>query len=234
MTRDLLVLVPTRGRPHAVAELLDTWHCGPSTDLLLGVDDDDPELPTYRALVDAHNEPAVILQTGPRLRLGGTLNALATEHATHYRAIAFMGDDHRPRTIGWDTAFLAELDRLRAEHGAGLVYGDDLLMRQRLPTAVALTSNIVTTLGRMVPTGLIHLYLDNYWLDLGHALDAITWMPNVIVEHVHPSAGKAAWDDRYDEVNAPAVYDADQATYEAFVAAGGLDRDATAIRAANP
>ncbi|MEU0937608.1 hypothetical protein [Embleya sp. NPDC005971] len=230
MTRDLLVIVPTRGRPHAIADLLDTWDVADGTDLLLGVDDDDPELPAYRALVDAHNEPAVFLAVGPRLRLGGTLNALAADHAPGYRAIAFMGDDHRPRTTGWDAAMLAELDRLRAERGAGIVYGDDGLMHERLPTAVAMTSNIVTTLGRMVPPGLIHLYLDNYWLDLGRALDAITYMPHVLVEHLHPSAGKAAWDERYDEVNAPAMYDADKTTYEAFDAGGGIENDAARIR----
>lgn len=231
MTRDLLTVIPTRGRPAAVADLLDGWHHEPGTDLVLAVDLDDPELGAYQALVEAHNEPGVWLHVGPRLRLGGTLNAVAADHAPKYRAIAFLGDDHRPRTPRWDRTFLAELDRLHAEHGAGIVYGDDLLMGERLPTAVAMTSNIVTTLGRMVPPGLVHLYLDDYWLALGRALDAITYMPHVVIEHLHPSAGKAAWDERYAEVNHPAMYDADKATYEAFIAAGGLEADASAIRA---
>ncbi len=45
--------------------------------------------------------------------------------------------------------------------------------------------------------------VDNYWRDLGTAAGCLTYLPDAIVEHLHPSAGKAALDEGYGRVNAP-------------------------------
>lgn len=217
---DLLIIVPTRGRPEAAAELLTVWD-GANADLLFAVDDDDPDRDTYAAL-DAW------VTVGPRRRLGPTLNAAAAEYAGDYRAVGFLGDDHRPRTPGWPEQFLEALDRHPVP---GLAYGNDLLQGRNLPTAVVMDSRIIGALGRMVPEGLVHLFLDNYWLDLGRELDAIAYLDNVIVEHLHPVAGKAEWTPAYQESNAWWAHD--EATYRAFVAAGGIQADAALIRAAS-
>ena len=55
----------------------------------------------------------------------------------------------------------------------------------------------------MVPPGMIHLYFDNFWLDFGRAMGKITYLPDVIIEHMHPAVGKAVLDAGYQEVNAP-------------------------------
>jgi hypothetical protein len=60
---------------------------------------------------------------------------------------------------------------------------------------------------------MVHMYLDDYWLALGSALQRITYLPDVVIEHVHPLAGKAKWDLGYTEVNGPAVYEQDRARY---------------------
>jgi hypothetical protein len=125
-----------------------------------------------------------------------------------------MGDDHRPRTRGWDTAYMQELGRL----GTGLVYGNDLIQGQALPTQVAMTSDIVLATGHMVPPGIVHLWIDNAWLAIGNALGAITYLPDVVVEHQHPIAGKAAWDAGYAECNTDALMDADRAVFEQWQA----------------
>jgi hypothetical protein len=63
-----------------------------------------------------------------------------------------------------------------------------------------------------------HLYLDNFWLRLGNDLDAIAYLDDVIVEHMHPVAGKAAMDEGYATVNAKEVYLADKIAYDNYVA----------------
>jgi hypothetical protein len=215
----LAVIVPSRGRPNNIVDLLGAWRAtDTAADLFVAVDDDDPTLVAYKAIhaTDQEHGREWALITGPRLRMGPTLNVVAYSLRDDYRHLGFMGDDHRPRTPGWDVRFSEALDTL----GTGLVYGNDLIHGKNLPTAVAMTSDIVAALGGMVPKGMIHLYLDNFWLQLGEALSRIFYLDDVIIEHLHPIAGKAAWDAGYQEVNAAEVYDADKARLEEFITNG--------------
>lgn len=203
----LLMIVPTRGRPRNAAELWQAWKdtTGPEADVLFAVDDDDPELETYKAL-------GVPLRVRARSRFGGILNQVALEVAAPwgYFATGYMGDDHRPRSSGWSRRFLEELDRL----GTGMVYGNDLLQGQNLPTAIAMTTDIIWALGYMVPGGLEHLFVDNAHLELGRAIGRIKYLPDVVLEHMHPVAGKAVEDDLYRLNNAEAQYEADGRRFE--------------------
>lgn len=200
--RDLLMIVPTRGRPGNTSELIEAWTATTSrhADLLIAVDDDDPDLDGYRALgLPEAVTPLggqIRMTVGPRERLGGTLNTLSHRYAPHYRALGFLGDDHRPRTRHFDAALIGALDRLHT----GIVYGDDLFQGPNLPTAVAMTSDIVTTLGYMCPGGLVHMYLDNAWKAWGEGIGRLAYLPHVVIEHLHPHAGKGTTDDRYTEV----------------------------------
>lgn len=208
----IVYLVPSRGRPHNIAQLVAAWAAtsAGAADLVVAVDDDDATLEQYREL----ELPAFAqLVTGPRLRLGGTLNALAPDLATRYRAVGFMGDDHRPRTSGWDAMLEEDLAP------AAVIYGNDLIQGPALPTAVLLESSIVRTLGYYVPPGMLHLWLDNYWLELGRRLGTLRYDPRIVIEHVHPIAGRAEWDAGYAENNSAATWDADEARFRQYAAA---------------
>jgi hypothetical protein len=227
---DLLVIIPTRGRPDSVPAILDSWRrTGATADLLFAVDDDDPMLAGYREHMEALERVGnfrVDWHTGPRLRLCGTLNEVAADAAPRYRFLAFLGDDHRPRTQGWDERF-----RICLSGGPGVVYGNDLLMGERMPTAVAMTSDIVQTLGYMAPTSLVHLCLDLVWLDWGKGMERITYLDDVVIEHMHPANGKAVMDQGYQECNSSEQATADAAAYYAYRDEGGLEADLDKLRA---
>jgi hypothetical protein len=72
--------------------------------------------------------------------------------------------------------------------------------------------------------------VDNYWLALGQAADCITYLPDVVVEHLHPVAGKAQWDEGYVRVNNSAVYQADQEAFTAYLR-DNLAREVELVRA---
>lgn len=210
-----LYLVPTRGRPDNALRLVKAWHTTTTGDtrLQLCLDDDDPELARYEELLrtpdlDGHRFGYVV---GPRLRLGPTLNHYATYAMDTYDAIGFMGDDHLPRTPGWDRELA---DSLRP---FGVAYGNDLIQGPALPTAVLLDARLVRAMGFMCPPGLVHMYLDNFWRHLGVAMGTLAYRPDVVIEHLHPIAGKSEWDDRYREVNDGGVYAADEAAYAEFM-----------------
>jgi hypothetical protein len=231
MSGRLVYLVPTRGRPGNAAALIDAFDTtrGGVADLVLAVDDDDGRLDEYRAL---ELPEWCQLITGPRLRLGGTLNALAPMFVTgytpavDYAGVGFMGDDHRPRTLGWDEQLADELD---ATPG-GVVYGNDLVHGGALPTAVLLDAAIIRTVGYFVPPRMVHLWLDNYWLELGRRLGTLRYRADVVIEHVHPITGRAEWDDGYRENNADTVWRHDEAIYRDHLGSGQLDADVAAIR----
>ena len=221
---DLLMIVPSRGRPAAVAELAHAWAetSAGAADLLVVVDDDDLALSDYQKL---EVEIRVHASTGSR-GIVPVLNAAAVEAAGRYRMVGFMGDDHRPRTLGWDKRIVDQLDGL----GTGIVYGDDLLRGEALPTAVAMTSDIVLALGYMAPPALRHLFVDNVWYDLGHVIGRIRYLPDVTIEHLHPAIGKGQWDELYRELNADATYVLDRAAYNAYKISGGLAGDVDKVR----
>ncbi|WP_435610052.1 hypothetical protein [Streptomyces sp. C10-9-1] len=229
-TDDLLVIIPTRGRPDAVPALLDAWQAtGATADLLFAIDEDDPRRDDYLA----HGEPArarglhPIWSVGPRLRLVGTLNDVANTMAPRYPYLAFMGDDHRPRPADrpWDARI-----RECLSGGPGIVYGNDLLQGQKMPTAVAMTSDIVTALGYMALPACTHLCVDLVWKDWGEGMGRLTYLPDMVIEHLHPANGKAALDAGYEEANSPAMVDHDTAAYYRYRDTGGLDADLATLR----
>lgn len=211
---DLVIVVPSRGRPKAAAELAEQCAktCTADTVLLVVVDTDDPTLPEYQAPTGTQ---VYFSWAPPDSGHVGAINwgAARALEDFHPFAIAKLDDDHRPRSPkGWDAAMLAAL----REMGTGIVYGNDLLQGERLPTAPAITSGIVKELGFMAPPVLDHLYCDNFWLDLGKAADCLRYMPEVVIEHLHPAAGKAQWDEGYSRANSSAQYQRDGSAYAEY------------------
>ena len=211
MPSRLTVLVPSRGRPENVARLKAAFtETARFAELAVFADEDDVRVSEYEALADEKCSVTV----GPRLRLGGTLNTWAPVLAEENEILGFMGDDHLPRTLHWDEVIASKMRKNR------IVYGNDLLQGAALPTAVFMDSNIVTTLGFMVLPGQIHLFMDNFWKSLGEKLGTLKYLPDVIIEHLHYSAGKTGEDQTYVEANSSANWSNDQAIYEAWMREG--------------
>lgn len=204
---DLITIIPTRGRPEAVPEIAQCWvDTGAVSEVIFAVDDDDPTKDAY--LSHQGINPHFHFVTGPRLRLAGTLNDQVKKHQHWYGIVGFAGDDHRPRTKGWDQRFAECLSG-----GAGVVYGNDLLMGSKMPTAVWMTSDIPATLGYFCPPYFVHLCLDLVWKDWGDGMGRITYLDDVIIEHMHPANNKSQMDAGYIEVNSPEMVTLDTKAY---------------------
>ncbi len=216
MTSPLLVIVPTRGRPQNAARLARAFEETDSlnADLVFVADHDDPELAAYHLAA-----PRLLVHRGETGKgLVPALNWAADLYADDYDHLGFMGDDHLPRTAGWDAHVLGALDTRQPR----VVYGNDLLQGETLPTAAFMPSRLVRALGFMAPPVLRHLYVDNFWLDLGRSLGGLRYLPDVVIEHVHPAAGKTAMDDRYRVVNAAEADQADRQAWWRFRDGGGF------------
>ncbi|MCM8552318.1 hypothetical protein [Streptomyces sp. STCH 565 A] len=229
MADDLLVIIPTRGRPHTVPEIMAAWdETAATAHVLFAVDTDDPELAAYKKHAAAYKADGRVRFTfGKRRRLVGTLNQQAVKATGSYRFLAFMGDDHRPRPapMSWDARI-----RECLSGGPGIVYGNDLLQGEKMATAVAMTSDIVATLGYMAPPAMVHLCVDLCWVDWGRGMQRITYLDDMVIEHLHPAASKAELDAVYEECNSEAQVSADTAAYYEYRDAGGLEADLAKLR----
>ena len=63
---------------------------------------------------------------------------------------------------------------------------------------------------------------------LGDKAGVIEYLSDVLIEHMHPAAGKAEWDPGHIRVNRRQQYLRDNLSFEAWVL-DGLDRDARLI-----
>lgn len=237
MNDRLAVIVPTRGRPENIRKVLAAWdftNAWTDADLFLAVDADDPMSPGYWQVV-TESPHSIVMHEVPTWRpMVPKLNEAAMSIVDRgYSAIAFAGDDHLPRTIGWARRYLDAL----AELGSGMVYGDDGFQGANLATEWAVTADAIRALGKMVPAPVDHLYCDNAMMDLFGGAGAMRHLPEIRIEHMHPVAGKAARDAQYDRVNGREQYRGDRAKYliwKNLKAVNGLSDQLETIRALRP
>jgi hypothetical protein len=201
----LLLLVPSRGRPQNIARLWQAMNatCEGETTLLVGLDADDPRRedypggPEYVIREHLHQVVAWInYLSGPLFRDG-------------YDFVGTIGDDNVPRTAGWDTAMMGELEQ------QPFAYGNDLYPFRPpgvLATHVFTRAEVIGALGYFGPPALRHSFVDDVWTAWGAAA-GISFRRDVIIEHLHFTTG-ALHDDTY--ARSQAVMAADQAVYAAY------------------
>lgn len=226
----LVMIIPSRGRPDAAREAADSAAENRSrtdTEVIIAVDG-DPDARYSRATTALGG---ISVERDPVHRgMVRTLNAVATRvvrsrFVTH---VGFMGDDHRVHTPGWDT------ELMKSAGPVGVAYADDLNPNVDLPTSVVLGANLVRTIGCMAPNVLGHLYVDDFWRELGLRLGRLAYRPDIVIEHMHPSVGKGEWDDQYRRVNSPEQFERDAEIWRSIRDGGALDIAVNQIRRAYP
>lgn len=225
----MIVIVPTRGRPeNVVRQQAAVTAAGTSlADFVYVIDADDPKAVEYCRLGLSRLD---VLDGRGGGGMVPALNFAARQYSDIYDAVGFMGDDHLPRTPRWDRRIIGALNEdWSAPH---VVYGNDLLQGANLATAAFLDSRTVKALGYMAPPDLHHLYADNFWMELGQRLGGLTYLDDVVIEHMHPIANKAAWDAEYTRVNTSDMDTADRRAWETYRDFGDMASAVARVRRA--
>jgi predicted O-methyltransferase YrrM len=227
---ELLIIIPTRGRPQNVTRVIEAWQATGAfevANVLFAVDEDDPELERYLA-IPAH--PQVAITVAERVPMAPRTNIEAARFADRFYALGSAGDDHVPETAGWAQRYLEELKRL----GSGIVFGDDGFQHGKLCTEWAMTSDIVRALdGRLIPAPVDHLYSDNSVYDLGKVSGMMSYLPEIKITHYHPAAGRAQSDEGYQRVNSRGQYASDGEAFKRWRRLQ-LPGDVSKLRALRP
>jgi hypothetical protein len=172
--------------------MLDSVHATrrAETHLHVAVDGDDDKLPQYQAVMGKAGQDGDMLETGPRKGLCGTTNDVAVRRAGEYPFLASLGDDMVPRTPGWDAALIRAIQDMG---GTGFSYPWDGV-REDIPEAVVMSSDIVQALGWMCEPTLAHWYPDNVWADLGRGAGCLRHCRAIAVDHLNPATGQVRAD----------------------------------------
>lgn len=208
---DLTIYVPTKGRPDNAKRLQDVFY--KTTRLMSRIvfikSDNDPKLDHYKDLHESITVSPHKLGFVEPLNLG----YLQDRRKVYSYALGFMGDDHLPRTNGWDEKYVSALLEMKA----GFVYGNDGFQGAAIPTQIAMTSDIPLALGFMTLPQLSHLYADNWWLDFGNRINKIKYLADTVIEHMHPAVGKASNDAGYEFSGSFTLDQSDKAIYAQYL-----------------
>lgn len=153
---------------------------------LVGViDEDDPLFDDYRGADTFVIAPA------------GTVHSDLWNQAWEaaHGDIAFLGaDDLIFRTIGWDEMITEAIDELPDR--IAMAYGDDGTPPQRA-THPAVSREWIDCVGWFTPPYFASWYADRWIWDVADLVGRRRFLPDVLIEHMHPAWGKAADDPLY-------------------------------------
>lgn len=203
----ITVVIPSRGRPdraHEAVEAAADLAALPSTEVVLAVDRDDPLIDRYTKLRWGRARVMLtVLEPAASGNLVRATNAVSVPLAADQpdSIIGNLGDDHMCRTPGWDVLVAEALEQ------PGIAYGDDLLQGERLPTAPFISARVVNALGWYALPSCHHMYIDDAWKALGNEAGILRFVPELVIEHVHPATGQVPSDAGYARADAEMSHD---------------------------
>lgn len=196
-------MCPSRGRPKAAADLLESFDRTRATNevaLLFLVDSDDPTWPDYPPHLEVGQPTGD--PTGP-------LNRAAI--ASKSSILGFCGDDTRFETQGWDNQVL---DALKSP---GFCWGDDGHSRP-WPSTVFISRRIVKALGYMVPPTLRRGFFDVVWVELAHMTGLTRTLPDVMFRHDNSAGDPQSPNFRPEAQVHPEVIASDEQAFHRWMA----------------
>jgi len=165
MKRPILMLLPSRGRPQALAECIGemTKHGSDLFDIL-------------------------VLQ-GAAEGVVSVFNSVPPELLRQYSIVGLLGDDCRIRTAGWDKLVDSYLARK-----PGVLYGRDGIQDEKLCTHPFISTVIPLTLGHVFHPSFKSKCADTALMGLARRADCLQFTPGLFTEHLHWSTGKSVAD----------------------------------------
>jgi len=201
----LLMICPSRGRPDKLARMLKTWRettFGYSDIIVVLDSDDESPYPVEKDVTYIVEER----RNTPR-----TINEHVMSRIDNYVGMAFTADDIRYRTKGWDKTIV---ETIKKANSWAFVYGNDGYHDNTLGTHPAMGAKLVKALGWVHREEFHHLFQDLILRDvMGRVGNVSYYLPDVIIEHMHPTAGKGVLDSTYAAYWNKEAYEHDSSLY---------------------
>jgi len=221
----LIVLCPSYDRPENAKRLYESFEATRTiadTQLWFVPDTTSPK---YEEYYNSRWPLVVEPEVGGKnmvIRTNSALNTVFQFPDAH--AVGWLGDDMIFRTKGWDERIVQELKSVP------IVYANDLFQEHRKAQSVFMHRSMAEALGWICPPWSYHLYVDDAWVRLSEKLHG-KYLEDVIIEHMHPYAQKAEWDESYLQYNTPEFDSHDGKEYRKWLAKG-IREDVRKVRKA--
>jgi hypothetical protein len=202
----------------------------------LRIDTDDAHQNEYRSILRGHDTLVVAERAG----LCSMVNEAYSSIAQNYDMFCPVSDDLIFRTPHWDTIVKTHINSMPCP--IGLVWGDGGTGRPRtridhtntkwaniaaLPTWFFVTKEWISVVGYFLPPYFYKDYADTWYLHLISNLEVkgygahVHYLENdLMIEHMHPSFGKAAMDETYEDTNRrysnTGIYHADRLLFDQY------------------
>jgi hypothetical protein len=165
------ILCPSRGRPELAKRMIETVQSTASlpVEILLYLNDDDPELERYKALISSEH-----YQIGPDRSPGYSWNRLA--EICQGEILFLMGDDATFETKGWDK--LVEHEFSKIPDRIVCVYPVVPNFKKEKNPHFCVHRNWVNALGYFVPPHFWHWYVDTWTRELARRIGRYIRMDN--------------------------------------------------------
>ena len=198
------ILTPTRNRPdncqRFIKSIYQTTKNIGNIELLFYVDSDDPSIGAYMSLQQhCYDEfpgfPRVQFNFGDPQSVCDSWNLMAKDCMGD---VIIMGnDDLIYRTPNWDIKLIKELSTIKDNIYCAWV--NDGINGERHCAFPIISRKWVETLGYcFAPAGTFNFGYNDTWVyHIGILLGRLKYIPDILVEHMHFSKGKAEMDDTY-------------------------------------
>lgn len=200
----ILLVLPTRNRRwQALEALASAFRTAANPDRVSAAimqDSDDPDA----IVLMGRNVYSFI---GERRRFCPTVNDAVMTHVNDFEWVAWLADDIRYETQGWDDLVTAQNELV--------VYGDDGIRHEIMPTHPFVRTILPRALGYFLPPELVHQFPDIFIGDLARELKSIKYLPDLKTTHYHYTVGKAERDQNY--IDSEQTFDRDKAVYDSMI-----------------
>lgn len=211
----ILVRMPTRGRPAQAISVLSAYQsmAGMPIQMEVIVDNDD-ETVTSEVLYRFH-------ALGCHIVFGDHENKVAAcndGRVSEWDVIVLGSDDMVPVKDGWAVR-IVELFEEHFPFFDGCLHTDDGYAHDRVNTLSILGRRYYEMHHRRIYNPIYKsLFCDDEHTEIARKLGRIVYVPEVLIEHRHPAAGKAKLDELYAKNDA--LWKQDEAIYKMQLASG--------------
>jgi len=191
------LLCPTRSRPGAFASMVASAAATAAhpedIEVIAYIDFDDPELQDYGAGVSGGVTVSHVV--GPRCVLSDAWNRASRGARGNVWMMA--ADDLRFISLGWDDIVNDALNWYPDD--IALLYGRDGHADERMATHPFVTRRWVDIVGRFTAPYFQADYCDLWLHEVAKKVGRAVYLPQLLIEHLHPSFGLGTWDQTHKE-----------------------------------
>jgi hypothetical protein len=212
------------GRPEKLKTMLDSFNATSSSEIAFALEATDEKLMENIDVISGHKYE-IFHDHGCIKNINNLYHKMSG-----YKYYMMGADDLFYPQKDWDKVLITALEDLCAEKGHRfcVVYGDDGIMREKLPTHPMMTREFCEILGDYFPSNyMVHLYADNAIQYLAQGIGALKYVPEVKIDHRHfqnpDPLKRAEIDESYKKSNSQRRYLIDGELYKLWINEVGVE-----------